>query len=168
MLVIIVSVVVLIVGCNSPNGEVAFPAEETIVPLDGALNGNWARGLHYAQQIFVFCDDAWSLTWDTNLTNSERADLQLGDSVRIIRDSVHAHPVGNEVRWGPGNQHYDGIVVEGFVPDQLWARIALNGTFSVTNERIEFLLHDGTVWFVEDIQHTPNTINIGDVRFTRQ
>ena len=148
-------------------------------PLGGALEGEWvAPGRHNPEDTtqISFNGANYTLSW----TSSEWWESGGGNGPingYIVYDTVSAPTlptVGDVQRkdylhpLGFGRVSVYGVIADVSDDNRVITHKEISGTFSITENRIEFLCEDGNVAGVADIQHTENTLTIGGVRFTRQ
>jgi len=162
LIVVLLFSSLLLVGCGGGNA-----------PLGGVLEGEWrSANARNPYPCLTISGYSWNGVGEGRC-GQRRMDAAYGDEVSI--------QIGNHRRTsGPGRL---GGISLGNTPSRTvtgWvtlpqysmegniAAFHLSGTFSVNDGRVEFLLDDGTVWFVNDIQYTANTLDIGRYRFYRQ
>jgi len=150
-------------------------------PLGGALEGEWAQGVS-GPPVLRFDGTNWTAWGAGGPALVAPSGTRVGDmwdsSWLPMRGeeggfsiNVSGLPHGS-TPGALGNPTSPGVVAQagGLFGGQVSVRrmYEFRGTFSVHDNRIEFLFEDGTVWFVADIQYTANTLDIGNTRFTRR
>ena len=146
---------VVLTGCGSDQTE---------------LEGTWAREETWVREGIAnievaFQRSQFTMAWEETKNMAGGSRGREGDVV------------GSRGGWpfGPWNVYVDtdsSVLTEDDSAGQFFRRSLrheLTGTFSITDDRIEFLCHEGTVIRVEHFSDlTPNTVTIGNIQLIRQ
>ena len=175
MLALLLAAMLLLTACSGGGSA----------PLGGELNGTWLRDGSSEQRTFTLTLHGSQYTnhrLDNNLVSFDSDTTYGGEGVHLcgtegfracetVDVTVDMPEVSYEMPygWQPGDPMPERPAQPPMYQTQCWYRVeeSHSGTFSITENRIEFLRDDGDIT-VNEFTYTANTLTIGNTRYTRQ